>query len=158
MPGVKGQRRPQLAKIELAAAMRVLQRPWAEVAEAVELGFDAVTHWPSRYPEEWSAAIRRALNRVLPEAAAEALHTLRAELRGGEAQDRISAGRSIMQADAARLPHELRHSGADGGPVRLAVKLTWGTPHFDESAEEQDGDSDEEEGRTHMEAEGAAGG
>ena len=90
-------------RIGRAATLRAEGRAWAAIAE--ELGVTAATAqgYPRRYPKLWAVAERRAWDRALAEAAAEAVTTLRRLLRSDDEKVNRDAAGKLVQFAARRL-------------------------------------------------------
>ena len=105
-------------RVTRAATLRAEGRSWAAVAE--ELGLTAATAqaYPRKYPKLWAAAERRAWDRSLAEAAAEAVTTLRRLLRSEDEKVNRDAAAKLVQFAARRLrPPAARQADPTVPPV-----------------------------------------
>lgn len=90
-------------RVARAAELRAEGRPWAAVAEQLGLATATVQAYPRRHPKLWAVAERRAWDRALAEAAAEAVTTLRRLLRSDDEKVNRDAAAKLVQYAARRL-------------------------------------------------------
>jgi hypothetical protein len=83
--------------IALAAELRAGGSSWEAVAAKVGRAADTVRRWPAAYPAAWKTAFRAAELRLLAEATAESVHTLRRLLRSDDEKVSRDAARSLIQ-------------------------------------------------------------
>lgn len=79
------------------AELRVAGHAWETVAEAVGVSPETVRKWPQRYPARWRAAHAVAERRLLDDATAEAVLTLRRQLRSEDEKSVREAAHKIVQ-------------------------------------------------------------
>ncbi len=90
----------------IAAELRAGGASWPAVGEQVHRSAEACRKWPREYVEFWDRAFGMAEQRLLGEAGAEALFTLRSLLRAKDDRVRRDAARVLLGARA-----ELRKLG-----------------------------------------------
>lgn len=95
--------RPLRKRIERAATLRAEGRSWSATATELNLSVGTVEGYPRRYPKLWASAERRAWDRALAEAAAEAVTTLRRLLRHDDEKINRDAAAKLVQFAARRL-------------------------------------------------------
>jgi len=107
--------------LALAADLRAGGAPWDAVADKVGRAAETVRRWPAVYPAAWSAAARAAEQRLLAEATAESVLTLRKQLRSEDEKAGRDAARSLIQFRVATSKKARR---ATGSPVRPTTDAT----------------------------------
>lgn len=90
-------------RIIRAATLRAEGRSWAAVADELGLTAATVQAYPRKHPKLWAVAERRAWDRALAEAAAEAVTTLRRLLRSDDDKLTRDAAAKLVQFAARRL-------------------------------------------------------
>ena len=101
------------ALVAVAAEHRAAGASWSTVGQHVKRSADACRRWPKEYPEVWAEAIAAAEDRVIAEAGAEALLTLRNLLRSPDAKVARDAAQALTQMRtrflAAKIPDRPAH-------------------------------------------------
>ena len=116
-------------RIIRAATLRAEGRPWSAVAEELGLTAATVQSYPRKYPKLWAVAERRAWDRALAEAAAEAVTTLRRLLRSDDDKINRDAAAKLVQFAARRLrPPAARKTDAAVPPILAYLESL----HFDD--------------------------
>ena len=114
--------------LALAAEARAGGAAWDAVATKVGRAADTVRRWPTAYPAAWAAAFRAAERRLLAEATAESVHTLRKQLRSDDEKASRDAARNLIQfrvASGKRTKRPARPKAAAGASdaARVAAYL-----------------------------------
>lgn len=128
-------RRTSTTVIVAAATHRAAGRSWEQVRDALAaIGYDVTVDylrkWPGRYKDVFQPAYDQAEAELWGEAAAEARHVLRAELRQNDnsPRTRIAAAAHLARADAdrarIRMDRATRAASAiEVTPTRIVVSF-----------------------------------
>lgn len=115
--------------IRRAARLRVAGRTWGEVAKEVDRAVSTVRHWPYKRTEQWSEAMRDAIDDALPEYEFEALTICRRNMRGGDdklsqraASDLLTHCRQL-RGTLHKLEGSLEHRFDGENPLELLLKM-----------------------------------
>jgi transposase len=79
-----------------AAEHRAAGLSWEAVAEKVGRTEKTVRRWPEAYPEKWAEFLRKAEARLVSEATAESVHTLRKQLRSADDKASRDAAQKLI--------------------------------------------------------------
>jgi hypothetical protein len=113
------------AKVRRAALLRAEGLPWAAVAAKLGVTLGRVKLWPARYPQLWRRATLCAEERLLHEATAECIHTLRRQLRSDDDKTvRDAAARLIALRLAWRKTRPPRKGGPQSSPTSSLARRT----------------------------------
>ena len=112
---------PTPEQIEIAAKYRAQGSSWEGIAK--ELGCHASTlrRWIRTVPEQWNAALRKAEEEFLHEMNAEALTTLRMQIRGKDEDDARDACAKVLTAFTARLRGKHGNTNENSGPANVTI-------------------------------------
>lgn len=94
-------RPPSARLIRTAAELKALGNCWEKIAADVGRPLKVVKTWPQRYPARWGPAFDAAVRQTLADATAEAVVTLRKQLRSEDAKTVREAGLKLVQVLAA---------------------------------------------------------
>ncbi len=83
--------------LERAVEARLGGKTWKMVGEECGKAESTVRRWPVLYAERWRALQLRLERRVMAEATAEVIHTLRQQLRSEDEKARRDAARHLIQ-------------------------------------------------------------
>ena len=97
-----------LNRILQAAELRAGGASWETVAAQVGRSADTVRHWPNAYPDVWKQALHDAEQRLVSDAGAEAVLTLRRLLRSDDEKVRRDAARFLVNLRVERDKLERR--------------------------------------------------
>ncbi len=87
---------PPDSLLNRAAELRAAGQAWEAVAEAVGRTVKTVRGWPEAYPEKWADLLRKAEARLVSEATAESVHTLRMQLRSDDEKASRDAAQKLI--------------------------------------------------------------
>jgi hypothetical protein len=110
---------PSDALIARAAEERAGGATWAATAARLDRSAETVRRWPAMYPDRWQAALRDAEFRLVGDAGAEALLTLRQLLRSDDEKVRRDCARALI-----RLRLDMTRLGLNTPADRPASELT----------------------------------
>jgi len=94
-----------------AAEMRAAGTSWEKIGEEVGRAADTVRRWPSIYRIRWQRMFARAEHVLLTEATAEAVLTLRRQLRSEDEKTAREAAQKLVQL---RIAFKRRRKSASG--------------------------------------------
>lgn len=116
--------RPPDGLIRTAAELRAAGTPWDAIGPQVGRSPATVRQWPRLYPKRWAAAYREGARQLRADAAAEAVHTLRRQLRSADDKaSRDAADKLLKHADPPahrKRPAQPKPSAASSRAVRVA--------------------------------------
>jgi len=106
---------------EIAEA-RATGQTWESIAKKHHRRADTIRQWPRRYAAAWESCLHAAEVRLVAEATAEAIHTLRQQLRSA---DEKSAREAAKQLLALRLAFKKQQTtlATPGGDAALTKFL-----------------------------------
>lgn len=113
---------PSDALIARAAELRVAGQSWDAAAAAVGRKPATVRQWATMYALRWHRAVRAAERERLTEATAEAVHTLRKQLRSGDDKAERDAAQKLI-AFAAKKREKRRPTKRDPAVAQIAADL-----------------------------------
>jgi len=87
---------PNDETLRTAAEARAGGQSWDRAAAIVGYAASAVRLWPIRYAARWAAVLREAELRLVSEASAEAIHTLRKQLRSEDDKAAREAAKMLL--------------------------------------------------------------
>jgi hypothetical protein len=96
---------PPDSLLSRAAEARAEGHGWAAVGQEVGRSPETVRRWPQLYPDRWAAAREAAARRVIEDAAAEGVCTLRQLIRSADDKVRLQAAWHLVyvQLELAKL-------------------------------------------------------
>lgn len=103
-----------------AADLRAAGRPWDQVGADLGCSPETVRKWPLRYAGQWRRVAADAERRLVAEATAEAVLTLRKQLRSDDEKSGRDAAHKIIQF---RLALEKKRPARPPKPVPHSVQV-----------------------------------
>jgi hypothetical protein len=88
---------PDDEDLERAVEARLSGKTWKQVGEECNRAESTVRRWPLLYAQRWREQQLRLERRVMAEATAEVIHTLRQQLRSEDDKARREAARHLIQ-------------------------------------------------------------
>lgn len=87
---------PPDSLLNQAAELRAAGKSWEAVADEVGRTVKTVRNWPEAYSLKWAELLRKAEARLVSEATAESVHTLRMQLRSSDDKASRDAAQKLI--------------------------------------------------------------